>query len=177
MIFLFATELEAQPFRLAAPHATIVICGVGAAECAATTALIVAQIKESGEPKIVVLAGIAGSYSLCDVALCEVVEVTEAQIEALPQKFSKIYRNTPSTTLRQVTLNSVNSSLESTTTPISQIEDMEGAAFGALCSRANIEYIHIRAISNLVGEPFSKWKVEEACEALAETLLEQLCGW
>ncbi len=174
MIFLFATELEAQHFRAASPHATIVICGVGAAECAATTADIISKFPKEH----LVLAGIAGSYSLSTVGLCEVVEVIETQIEALPERFSASYRTTLLTTLRKVRSNSVNCSSEVGST-LSEIEEMEGATFSAVCNRFGVQHSHIRAISNLVGDPFANWRINEACWALAQGLLSLTAsgGW
>ncbi len=169
MIFLFATESEAQHFRAACPHATIVICGVGAAACAATTAEVILSLRARGERRRLILAGIAGSYSLQEVALCEVVEVAECQIEALPQRFAISYSSECITALRKVTLNTVNSSSEGHHK--AQIEDMEGATFAAICQQLGVSHTQIRAISNRVGDPFPMWKFDDACAALAEALL------
>ncbi|MFR9504270.1 MAG: hypothetical protein SNH73_07490 [Rikenellaceae bacterium] len=168
MIFLFATELEAKAFRIAAPHATIEICGVGAAQCAASTAHLISRLRAQGERKTLILAGIAGSYSLDNVALGEVVEVVSEQIAALPKRFSVTYHAQSKTTLRAVSSNSVNSQGESPTD--ADIENMEGAVFMAICQREEVEFIHIRAISNLVGASFAQWSIEEACRALCESL-------
>ncbi len=171
MIFLFATELEAAPFRKACPTAQIVICGVGAAECAATTAALIASLSASSAPlPTLVLGGIAGSYDLAQVAIGEVVEVCSEQIEALPERFAVKYSCAPKTSLRQVSSNSVNTSLECTA-PTAQIENMEGAAFMAVCQRAGARCMQLRAISNRVGDPFPLWQVNTACEALAQALL------
>ncbi len=168
MIFIFPTELEAQKFRIACPCATIVICGVGMAQCAAVTASIIAQLRAEGKIEKLVLAGIAGSYSLDDVALCEVVEVVSEEIAALPARFRERYISEPQTTLRAVASNSVNIGGDAQTN--AQIENMEGAAFMALCQKLRIEAMQIRAVSNRVGDPFAAWRVEEACEALSEGL-------
>ncbi len=179
MIFLFATELEAQQFRAECPHATVEICGVGAAACAASTALIIERLKARGRAsETLVLCGIAGSYSLSDVALCEVVEVVQEQILALPERFRVCYSVEPQTALRSVSSNSVNSSAEglcptqisSGTTPNPQIENMEGAAFMAICQGLGVSHLHIRSISNRVGDPLAEWRISEACHTLAEAL-------
>ncbi len=169
MIILFPTELEATPFRKARPDAQIIICGVGAAECAATAAEVVASLSE---PRTIVLAGVAGSYSLDDVALTEVVEVVEECIEALPERFSQRYINPAQSSLRGVVSNSVNSSSEATGVCRAQIENMEGAALFALCQRLGVPCIEVRAISNRVGDPFPQWSLTEACEALSAALLD-----
>ncbi|MFI3324002.1 MAG: hypothetical protein SNI45_03340 [Rikenellaceae bacterium] len=171
MIILFATELEAAPFRKACPAAQIVICGVGGAECAATTASLIASLSSCSAPfPTLVLGGIAGSYDLDDVAIGEVVEVCSEQIEALPERFGVKYTCEARTSLRQVSSNSVNTSLECQA-PTAQIENMEGAAFMAVCQRAGVRCMQLRAISNRVGDPFSLWQVDTACAALAQALV------
>ncbi len=176
MLFIFPTEVEAAPFRSACPHAQIIICGVGIAECAATVAELAPTIEPS---EVVVLAGVAGSYSLSDVAMCEVVEVVSERIEALPERFAKTYSIEPLTTLRHVVSNTVNSSAEIMSPAAAQIENMEGAALFALCNRLEIRCTQIRAISNKVGDPFPTWQLPEACSALGAAcseLLEIACG-
>ncbi|MFR9524439.1 MAG: hypothetical protein SNI20_06190 [Rikenellaceae bacterium] len=171
MIFLFATEKEAAPFRARCPHTTIEICGVGAAECAASTARIIASMRERAGGQTLILAGIAGSYSPEDVALCQVVEVVDETIAALPERFARHYTTEPHTQLRAVSSNSVNSQGEATCS--AQIENMEGAAFMAVCQKLGVKGVQIRAISNKVGDPLEEWRVDEACQALA-TELEKL---
>ncbi|MFI3281715.1 MAG: hypothetical protein R3Y44_07075 [Rikenellaceae bacterium] len=168
MIILIPTQLEAQRFCASNPHASVVICGVGAAQCAATTAHVIADMRSRGKEELLVLAGIAGSYSLEEVALCEVIEVTSEQIAALPARFAESYQVESRTSLRAVSSNSVNCSSECICN--AQIENMEGAAFMAVCQRLNVDYMQIRAISNKVGDPFEMWRVDEACAALATTL-------
>ena len=47
------------------------------------------------------------------------------------------------------------------------VEQMEGAAVAAACRAFGAEFVHLRAISNRVGDPRSEWRVAEAVEALA----------
>ncbi len=170
MIYLFPTELEAQEFRAMAPDAQIVICGVGAAACAAATAQVIAQMRREGSEKMLVLAGTAGSYSLSDVAMGAVVEVTSEQIWSLPQRFSECYVTQPQTSLQPASSNSVNCSGEGRMTPYVDIENMEGAAFMAVCQAMGVKTMQIRAISNKVGDPFDEWRFVPACYSLAEAL-------
>lgn len=54
-----------------------------------------------------------------------------------------------------------------------EIENMEGAAFfrACLCSLAGgVEFLEIRAISNIVGEDISKWNIPLALKNLTEEL-------
>lgn len=172
MIFLFATELEAELLRKNCPTAHIEICGVGAVAFGASLARI---LSTSYKGEHLILAGIAGSYDLNDVAICEVVEVVSEQVCALPAKYAKRYTLQPSTTLRAVTSNSVNGDTESqkinNLEPRPQIESMEGAAFMAICQELKIRATEIRAISNHVGEHFTKWRVNDALEALTAELV------
>ena len=49
-----------------------------------------------------------------------------------------------------------------------EVENMEGAAFFAVCDALGVACCQIRAVSNYVGEPFGQWAVEEAVGNLTE---------
>ncbi len=166
IVFLFPTEMEAKLFRTMCPDAEVVICGVGMAAAAATMAQLVAA---GGAVDCVLLAGIAGSYDLNDVAMNEVVEVSVEQIEELPDRFRERYVVEPQFGMRTVSSNSVNRSNFRGAT--AQIENMEGAAVAAICERMKINFSEVRAISNLVGDGIEKWSVESAIETLTQRLL------
>ena len=51
-----------------------------------------------------------------------------------------------------------------------EVENMEGAAFFAVCDALGVACCQIRAVSNYVGEPFGQWAVEEAVGNLTEKL-------
>ncbi len=161
MIFIFPTEGEAAPFRKANPSAEVVIGGVGMAETAAT----IATLKE---PRMIILAGVAGAYNLAQTPINQVVEVVREQIEELPQQFSKVYEIAPRWGLPQVTSNTVSRS--GAQSARSQIEQMEGAAAAAVCEALGIEFHQIRAISNRVGDPFPLWSIDSAIEVLSVEL-------
>ncbi|MDR0511020.1 MAG: hypothetical protein LBH06_08005 [Rikenellaceae bacterium] len=55
-----------------------------------------------------------------------------------------------------------------------QIENMEGAAFFALCLDAGVRFVELRAISNIVAEPRENWRVEEAIAILGQELKKLL---
>ncbi len=166
MIYVCATEMEARPLRLAMPQARIEICGVGLAASAASISAIIAS---SRADEVLILCGVAGSYDAGDVAVGEVVEVISETIEELPTRFAQHYHCEGVTPLRGVSSNSVNSSQNSKG---AQIENMEGASFMALCQRHSRRGVQIRAISNIVGEPFEMWRVDEALEHLAASVAE-----
>ncbi len=167
IIFLFPTSMEAEAFRLAAPDAEVAICGVGMAAAAGSIAEILAS---RSDLDLVLLAGVAGSYDLSKVALCEVVEVSVEQIEELPDRFGKRYEIDARFALRRVRSNSVNQS--NYAAKDSDIEQMEGAAVAAICERLSIPFAEVRAISNYVGDRFEKWCIKGALDALTASLLE-----
>lgn len=167
MIFLFPTYMESARFVAACPEARVEICGVG---MAATAAAVAQLSRELVDREVVVLAGIAGSYDVSNVAICEVVEVCSEQIEELPQRFRVAYENPSRFALRGVSSNTVSRS--NFRGAASQIENMEGAAFFAVCLRLGIAYSEVRAISNVVGDDVANWSIDEACEALTHTLID-----
>ncbi len=164
ILFLFPTEFEAAPFRAANPSAEVIICGVGMAATAAT--LSRAILKNSVER--VILAGIAGAYNTTQNPIDQVVEVISEQIEELPTQFAKRYEIKQRYGLTTARSNSVNRSNFSGSK--CDIENMEGAAAAAICEEHNISFSEIRAISNLVGDPTSKWSIKSAIEALTDEL-------
>lgn len=166
MIFIFPTQEEAARFRVVAPDVQIEICGVGLAQAAASISAIIERSESSEE---LLLCGIAGSYCADRVGVGEVVEVVEESISQLPSKYSKSYTAESQTHLRGVKSNSVN-------TPQvgyngADIENMEGASFMALCAAHARRGVQIRAISNVVGEPFEQWRVDEALDNLTSYLI------
>lgn len=160
-IFLFPTELEAASFRLLCPDAEVVISGVGMAATAATL------LRFLHEGRTIVLAGIAGAYG-GRVALGEVVEVVSERVAELPERFQREYRTTAQTTLRGVVSNTVcGCGVDSRD---ADIENMEGAALFAMAEAAGFKAVEIRAISNIVGEPFEMWDIPLATTNLAQRL-------
>jgi len=59
---------------------------------------------------------------------------------------------------------------ESRQESLPRIENMEGAAFFAVCEALGVASCQIRAVSNYVGEPFDEWAVEEAVANLTGIL-------
>lgn len=167
-LFLFATEVEAAPFRRRCPDAEIVISGVGMVETAAT----ITRLWREGvirEDVTVVLGGIAGCYA-ASLPLGEVVEVVSECCVSLPERFRVRYeRPSPRTSLRKVASNTIHRSVADAVG--AEVENMEGAALFALAQSLGFEAVEIRAISNRVGESFEKWNIEGATTRLAEELI------
>ena len=53
-----------------------------------------------------------------------------------------------------------------------EIENMEGAAFFAVCEALGVACCQIRAVSNYVGQPFDRWAGGLAVENLTATLTQ-----
>ncbi len=165
IVYLFPTIEEAKGFILERPKASVFITGVGMAALSATMCRAV----KSKRPHLIVLAGVAGSYSE-ELLKGEVVEVVDQCVAGLPERYREHYAMEPLTDLRAVKANTVNQC--GAAAEGAQIEEMEGAAFFALCEALDVEGVEIRAISNRVGEPREEWAFKEAVEHLTQWLLE-----
>jgi adenosylhomocysteine nucleosidase/futalosine hydrolase len=135
------------------------------AACAAT----VAHTLSRHHPDCIILAGIAGTYRTSDLQIGDVVSVGEERVAGLPAQFAMCYHPTirPFET-RSVISNTVS---QSNCAPEgADIENMEGASFYAIASALGIPAIEVRAISNWVGQPYSAWRVDDACQNLANKL-------
>ena len=162
-MFLFPTEMEAEPFRQLAPDAEVRISGVGAAD----TAVATAKALREGYRHIV-LAGIAGSYD-ATLEAGAVVAVSEERMAGLPDEYARPYRSSRlPKELPAVISNTVSAC--GARPDGARIENMEGAVFMALCDEAGVRCQEIRAVSNLVGAPREEWNILTATENLARCL-------
>ena len=165
--FYFPTEAEASVFKKLRPDADVRIIGVGMAASGTMSTAYVAAFA----PKRVVLCGIAGA---CDdsLGIGQVVEVVRDREAGLPEAYAKIYEMKPATGLTQVESFTVSHSGDSLrflteARDLPCIEQMEGAAVAAACRAIEpVEFYHLRAISNRVGDDRSKWRIDEAVAAL-----------
>lgn len=165
-IYLFPTAGEAAPFRELCPAAEVSIIGVGIAEAAASAAVVIAHHR----PERVILCGIAGAID-DSIMVGEVVEVAKDSVVGLPAAYAKEYDSEPLTSLRRVRSFTVSStSAAQCEEAVAAIEQMEGAGVAAVAERMEVEYHHIRAISNRIADPRSQWRIEEAVETLAQEL-------
>ena len=156
IIVVTPTEKESTFFL---EHGILVYhCGVGMAECAAATAKLIIENK----PDLMILAGIAGAYS-DNIEIGETVVVESEVIADLGRldgrAFTELYQKTY---MAPVTVPGYRSAKSNTTScagaMISQpvqadIENMEGAAFFAMCDRFAVPALEVRTVSNKVGFP------------------------
>lgn len=163
--YLFPTVEEAKGFLLENPKALTFVTGVGMAAVAAT----VVRAAKAKKPHLMILCGVAGAYDR-SLMKGEVVEVTEERVAELPERYRESYCLEPLTELRTVVSNTVNRC--GAEAEGAQIEQMEGAAFFAVCEALDIEAAEIRAISNYVGESRDEWAFDEAVENLTRILTE-----
>lgn len=131
-------------------------CGVGMAECAAATAKLIFE----GKPDLMILAGIAGTYS-DNIEIGETVVVESeviADLGRLDGTFTELYQKTYKAPVTAPGYRTVKSNTTSCAgAPINKpvkadIENMEGAAFFAVCDRFGVPAMEVRTISNRVGE-------------------------
>lgn len=164
-LILIPTETEAAPLRRTRADVSIRIVGVGMAATAAATARIIAE----EHPDRLILAGIAGASDRT-LAVGEVVAVSAERIAELPGKYAVRYAAdfTPGG-LPAVESNTTNRT--GIAAPGTQIENMEGAAFLAVCQAFGVPGAEIRAVSNYTDDPRSAWRIEESTEKLAETII------
>lgn len=165
-LILIPTETEAAPLRAACPDAPVRIAGVGMAAAAAATARIIAE----EHPDRLILAGIAGASDR-SVAVCEVVAVAGERIAELPGKYAVRYAaDFIPAGLRTVESNTTNRT--GVAASGTQIENMEGAAFLAVCRAFGVPGAEVRAVSNYTDDPRSAWRIEESAEKLAKQSFE-----
>lgn len=161
-ILLFPTLMEAKPAMETFAQADIRVCGVGPSQVAAFTAGVCVE-----NPPLVILCGIAGSYSTHMVG--EVVQVSVEKEMILPSRFRKSF--SPS-----YIIEGVPSATSATVSgPVDEpaqadIENMEGASFFAVCNAMGVKCAQLRAISNNVGEKFENWDTDKALNNLIKVL-------
>lgn len=162
--------------------------GIGLAECGARTAGIIASRK----PDMLILAGFAGAYEGRGITKGETVLVMRENSSDLGSFGGKgfmplskdggdpmhNYYDCPAPLpeiFPKVTSNSVNTAMRCGDAPFgAEIENMEGAAFFAVCNILDIPFLEIRTISNMVGEERSRWIMDEAAELLSEGIKKTL---
>jgi nucleoside phosphorylase len=173
---MFPTEREGAFF---APQdgVRVVHSGVGMAECAAATARLLAE----GRPDLVILAGIAGTYT-DRLAVGETVVVRSETVADMGRlsggEFTPLFQKTYVASVipegyPAVASNTVNCAGALAEQPAgAEIENMEGAAFLAVCASAGVPAMEIRTISNRVGEAIRSEDLQLSTKNLARELAE-----
>jgi len=171
----------------------VIVGGVGMAAIAAS----LARLLRDAQPRMVILAGIAGAYPDCGLSAGDVVLVATERIADLGamrgERFEPLYQQVyhcphvaAFPALRAVAANTVNCAaaahsapsgpLPATSGPVpAELENMEGAAFFAVCIELGVPFLELRAISNVVSDPPAMWNVPLATKNLAAAL-ETLLG-
>ena len=188
---LFPTRQEAQYYTgLRETSPEVHICGIGAVSCAAITARIIT----SQHPEIIILAGIAGAYRGSGLQIGNTVIVEKENIADMGAMRKEGFIPLPidgkdtanncyicDTSIPDIFLKIISNTVNVAGTPYldpevasAQIENMEGAAFFAVCRALGTPFIEIRTISNFVGDGKDKWDIPLAANNLAVSLRE-LC--
>ena len=154
----------------------VVVCGVGMAEAAAAVAKM-AHTPHRRPPDMLILAGIAGAYTDSGLAPGDCVVVGSERVADLGAVrdggFTPLYQKeyacaaVKCDALPTVVGNTVDCGGR-TDACGAQIENMEGAAFFAVCGALGIPFAEIRAISNMTTDLRSEWQLDKAVRSLAE---------
>jgi nucleoside phosphorylase len=188
-IIIVPSEVEARFFALHGLHAHI--CGVGMAECAATTAHLLAGLHAAGQqPRLVILAGIAGTCTdtlktgdTVAVASETIADLGRRNADgsftplfqknyragAIPENLASVRSNTVNMAGGVMGEKNVGAAAES-----AEIENMEGAAFFAVCERFGVPAMEVRTISNRVGQPVDRESLDLAAQNLAAAVAKTL---
>ncbi len=138
-----------------------VVCGVGMAEVAAT---LVRVLKK--RPRMVVLAGIGGADPASGLSIGDCVVVDSERVSGLPARYNKIYE-CPWTTITKLQKMTATTVCKVAENGGEGVENMEGAAFFAICLAAGVRFLELRAVSNLTTDRREDWCVDDAARALA----------
>ena len=184
IVVMYPTWGEARPFMLGSAGGTAEVwrCGIGAVECAARTAGVLAARR----PDFILLAGIAGAHPSVGLAKGDTVMVSreyaadvgtlrEGRFIPLPVDGNDVKNNFyDNTTSVPPLFRSVASDTVAVAgTPVRAesaacIENMEGAGFFAVCGALGVSFAELRCISNYIGEERGRWRIAEAVGRLAE---------
>lgn len=200
ILLVSATQLEIQDYVLSAPHHDILITGVG---LHASTYELSEQL-HGHRYDLVIQAGVAGAFEGSGLKMGDVVAVKQDafgdigsyeahQFHSLQQlglSTEKEWLVNPHNIInklqmphvKSITINTVTDS-----TPYVQalqqkwqadIESMEGAALHYVCTKKNVPFVQLRAISNVVGErDKTKWLLGTAIanlNAAVKALIDSL---
>ena len=155
-------------------------CGIGAVECAARTAGVLAARR----PDFILLAGIAGAHPSVGLAKGDTVMVSreyaadvgtlrEGRFIPLPVDGNDVKNNfyDNPTSVPPLFRSVASDTVAVAGTPVRAesaacIENMEGAGFFAVCGALGVPFAELRCISNYIGEERGRWRIAERSEGL-----------
>lgn len=174
ILLVSATQLEIQEYLLSAPHHDILITGVGMHHAIYE----LTQQLHGHHYDLVIQAGVAGAFEGTGLKMGDVVAVKQDafgdagsfennefhSLQSLGLTLDKDWITNQHSLLQKlkiplvkaITINTITNympyvqALQKKWEPA--IESMEGAALHFVCSKKNVPYIQLRAISNFVGE-------------------------
>ncbi|KHE42225.1 MULTISPECIES: phosphorylase family protein [Rikenellaceae] len=184
IVVMYPTWGEARPFMLGSAGGTAEVwrCGIGAVECAARTAGVLAARR----PDFILLAGIAGAHPSVGLAKGDTVMVSreyaadvgtlrEGRFIPLPVDGNDVKNNfyDNPTSVPPLFRSVASDTVAVAGTPVraesaAGIENMEGAGFFAVCGALGVPFAELRCISNYIGEERGRWRIAEAVGRLAE---------
>lgn len=193
ILLVSATQLEIQEYLLSAPHHDILITGVGLhhAMYELTNQL------HGHRYDLVIQAGVAGAFESSGLKMGDVVAVKQDafgdagsfekeqfhSLQTLGLTADKEWLVNENSVQKKLKIPQVKAITINTLTDYmpyvaaleqkwqADIESMEGAALHFVCSKKNVPYLQLRAISNFVGErDKSKWLLATAINNLNGTL-------
>lgn len=132
-------------------------------------------------PDLLILAGIAGAYPGSGLAVGDVALVASERVADLGAmrggRFTPLYNQvypcpfaTPDFGLPLVASNTVNTAAGGIDVSEGVMENMEGAAFFAVCLAADVKFLELRAVSNVVGADRADWDISLAVKRLSSAL-------
>lgn len=176
---LLASDLRNRGYGIVA----IEICGAGMAETSAATHSAINR----HNPTLLILAGVAGHYEgsqlrVGDIALVEkecIADLGAIHPDGFKPMFAKEYNceyATEFNTFIKASGNTVNTgATQFADIKGRDLENMEGAAFFAVCIAAGVRFLELRSISNPVSALRQGWNLPLAVERLAKGL-DRLLG-
>lgn len=175
IVVLVPTEGECRYFKgVVSDDVEVRISGVGMAATASAAALALAR-----RPDVMILAGIAGAYPGSGLKVGDCVLVSSERVADQgafrEEGFVPLYVSEyecpyveDRLVMPSVAGCTVNAAGAGYVARAGALENMEGAAFFAVCAGAGVEFLEVRSISNMTDDKRADWKLDEACRALAE---------
>jgi len=200
ILLVSATQLEIQEYVLSAPHHDILITGVGLH----AAVFELTRLLHHNRYDLVIQAGVAGAFTASKLKLGDVVAVEkdafgdmgafeEKQLLSLQQldlstekewwgNSNPLLKKLAFPTVKSITISTIADDDTYINALIDKwspdIESMEGAALHYVCTKLNMPFLQLRAVSNFVGErDKNKWMLAGAITNLnnaVKKLIESL---